>query len=360
MVDSDDNEDLRRRYARPDDGPIAAGDRLDGFRIIGFTFSNKVYWPAWTADRVLLEGEEDLGRAPKREMPPADYGRLERTGPSPAENLPEQAVRIAPGHLKTDYGEAVEVLREGGLFIHAILKTMDEARHPTWLMGGAVRDMVAAGGPGAELNDLDFSGTMGPGELNELACVELRRNGVSQYRWRVSDRLVCSLTPAVDKEAIFEYRPLNMPGFQIEVWGGDLASDARTRDLTVNTLAYDVHEDLLIDPIGSGLEHLKSERRVLDTPYTGEDPLQWAVLILRAVKFRLRWPDSLVGALREKFGRLPADLTAHVTDDRWALLRRLREKYVKPEYRGEAELRVAEQLGAAAVDLVRALQETDA
>jgi len=359
MTEPTTRTDLRDLYRRPASAPPARGDQIGAEVITGFTTERKPKPLTWRNDHVLLLGA--LPRPiPEPGSAPAD---LDRIGPSPAERLePQRLTRPAP-FPRECYENQLYALGAGGEVIRDLLAGITARGHRSWLVGGAVRDFVTDG-PAAKVNDLDFTGTIGPGELNDLYRV-LRRSDAANYEVWVSTPLVWSLTPPSPSRTrrskrpprLMEYKALSATGFPFPAWGGDFAEDATTRDLTVNTLVYDPDEDVLIDPTGRG--RADTEERRLVVVYGGDDPFEQACVILRGLKFQIRWQEHPAPAfeLAAWVRALPDDLIDRIPVETHQGLRDLRLKCVPEKERGAPELAFAAKLGPAAVRLVTALRE---
>ncbi|MFE5239693.1 MULTISPECIES: hypothetical protein [unclassified Streptomyces] len=346
-------------YARSAHGPVARGDQVDGRTVAGFTFDPHPVSGA-PGDRLLLDGDHRLTGPPDRTVPAAEDEsvRIIRSGPSPVDSLSGDAIAAAPPHLRAGFERVVVSMESGGRFVEALLDALAARHHTTWLVGGAVRDLLRDG-EDARVNDLDFTGTAGPGELTELAEDRmLRRHDLGDVDCRVSPRLVWSVAPAeFPPDRLMEYRPLALDEFAFPAYGGDLAADAVTRDLTVNSLYYDHRRNATADPTGQGLRDLEAAPRVLAVGYEGDDPVAQACVILRCLKFRLRWPEADTARAAKWVGALPADLTGRIPADGWPRVRAARESCVPVGDRGERESAIAHEFGPAAASLVRTIQE---
>jgi len=257
------------------------------------------------------------------------------------------------------FQQAVAARGEGGEFVIRLLDDVAKRSHRTWLVGGTVRDLLDHDLERPS-NDLDFTGTVGPGELSEVAYRRRRRAGLTDHVWRVSPQLVCSLAPYdAPHERLLEYMPLNPKGRNAcpPVWGGDLRADAATRDLTVNSLCYDHRQEIVIDPTGDGLAHLHARPRILATRNRTDDPVDQARLVLRFLKFCFRWEETDCTPIQDAVRVFPPDLAALIPEDRWNQIIRARDRCVPEGKRGEAELEIAERIGPAAVSLVRAVHK---
>ncbi|MBD5163968.1 MAG: CCA tRNA nucleotidyltransferase [Bacteroidales bacterium] len=72
---------------------------------------------------------------------------------------------------------------------------------------------------------------------------------------------------------------------------GSILEDARRRDLTINSLYYDISRDQILDPLGTGIADLDARR--LNTPLRPRDTFEDdPVRMIRVIRFhsRLGWP----------------------------------------------------------------------
>lgn len=72
---------------------------------------------------------------------------------------------------------------------------------------------------------------------------------------------------------------------------GSILEDARRRDLTINSLYYDISRDRILDPLGTGIADLDAKR--LNTPLSPADTFEDdPVRMIRVLRFhsRLGWP----------------------------------------------------------------------
>jgi hypothetical protein len=341
---SPDGKDMRACYARAVDAPVWTGDYISGRRVIGFCHGK-------VGDHILVEGEENLSEPPDRPLTcQGNPAGVERTGPSPAENLPADRLQPVPDGLRTAVEDALGT-REDGQFVRRLLDEISALRHHAWLVGGSVRDLLAAV-PGAVVKDFDVTGTIGPDCLNSMVSLR-RRSGVGDYiPWLSPESNVWSVTPPGQRsQRLIEYKPLARPGFRFPVWGGSLEEDTTTRDLTFNALYYDRNAGALADPCGTGRSDLSMG--VMATPLRSTDPVEQASVVLRSMKFRLRYPEldvsQMVSWIRDE---LPEDWAAHVPDLGWKRLVMTRRWSVLRELSGRDELAAAGEFGQKAVQLV--------
>jgi hypothetical protein len=355
------SDGLRALYERSPDGPLTKGDLVNGVLVIGFGFAMEPDPFSRDNDRLLLAGDESRAQVPPRRLPTRldeeNGTRVERCGPHVAQRLHPRNLTspddVAP-QLPAAVDRAISRDPSTAPFIRSFVGEFRERAHSIWLIGGAVRDLLTnAAGP---LNDLDFAGTMLLGELWEVLAELLARTGLGDHRPQVSLRGVFSV-PAVDRggdrdrDRIIEYKSLSQDGFRFPASGGDLVDDVASRDLTVNGLYYDPHLRLIIDPSGRGIEDLRAVPRKIVPLYSGPDPVEQAQIVLRGLKFAVRWPDADISQLEAWVKALPSDLTDRIPEGRWRGLRGM-WKHSIPK---KTETEVAGKLGPVAVDLVRLL-----
>jgi hypothetical protein len=358
MTQAANADDLRTLYERAADGPVAVGDHIYGKRVIGF-YANRIMVEKEQIleDRLLIDDQEPLTEAPDLAL--SCHGEpmgLARTGPSPVADLRASQLTAPDQYLRESFEQELVSRGEGGQFIRGLLDEISGLKHHTWLVGGAVRDLLVSG-PGTQVSDLDMTGTIGPACLNS---VRLRRStGAGDYIPWLSPQNVWSLTPAGQRERLIEYKPLARSGFPFPVWGSSLAEDAATRDLTINALYYDPRLHVLADPSGEGLTHLYGKPQVAATPYRGSDPVEQAAIILRCIKFRLRWSDLDITEMGKWVRRLPNNVVTRIPETGWHQLVSFRRRCVSSHHRGRDELVVATELGPVARQLIEEIQARD-
>lgn len=303
-------------YRRTLTHPVLGGDLMDEGEVLGFGYVRSAD-PKSSCDRLLLAGDEDLAEPPARAMPHnAESVRV--LAAAPADRLRDDQVHLA-GELDAQLPAAVsEALAlpdsPWGAVAWPLIEEVIDSRHFIWLTGGFTRDML--GGTAADINDLDLTGTMPPGGFTELTKRVRRRTGL-EFRPKVSaDSLVCSAKPSDGGERLYEYRTLNRDGFRFPANGSDLDADALCRDFTVNSLYYDPMDHLVIDATGRGLADLAARPRRLVSLNRTEDAAEQAYLVLRAVKFSMRWGRTIgveVNELKACLTGFPADLRAELS-----------------------------------------------
>ncbi|MGW7176523.1 hypothetical protein [Streptomyces xanthophaeus] len=359
---------LAELYPRAQDGTPLRGDLVDGETLLGMTLTT-------TRREVLLRESDREAPAPPENGPGRADLRIEPAGPRPQE-APAAATDAgagtdpgpAPGpegvygpaeELAPGIGDAVDRCLDEtgaeGAFVRMLMNRLPARDHALWLIGGAVRDLVDLG-PEARPNDLDFAGTLPPGELLQVIRDQCAAEGLGDYRPGISPAsLVVHLSrPGQGGPRILEYKALAVTDFHFSAYGGSLADDVASRDLTVNSLYYDHGKSVLADPTGEGLSHLKARPRVLASHNAERAPGRRAGALIRFLKFAVRYPDADTTRLREWAADLPADLPDQLTEQDWRILRYSWRAAVPDPARPRAE-EVAGRLGPAAVAMVHRL-----
>jgi poly(A) polymerase len=321
--------------------PLLAGDELDGQLIRGF---------AWTPppvegqrsnhhdDKLLLEGDELLPEPPNRAVPTSSDGAVPKAPVPPADLGPERVLPAA--EVDPDLATRVDALlnlptAQWQPLIRPLLAAVHATGHRLWLSGGAVRDSVS-NVPVDEINDLDMAGTAPPGRFMDMMYQAMRASGKTEHVLKVSkDSLICSVTGAGNTRFI-EYRGLSLGGFSFPAVGSRLAEDARHRDFSFNALIYDALDHILFDPTGHGLADLLRKLRTFRPIKESDSPYELATVVVRAMKFALRWPGRVdLDLFHRWLHSLPADIWRSLTEDELSMLRdqRRRLKYPRGKQR---------------------------
>ncbi|MFE7597839.1 hypothetical protein [Streptomyces sp. NPDC057494] len=326
--------------------------------MIGFTCTAPAA-PAPADDQLVLTGDEHAGRPPRRSTDPADQPSLVRTGRRPDQQIsPDRTHR--PDDLVPGLADRLRALLHGPRVPHftlALIERLAASGHHTWVSGGAPRDLLSGAAP-HEVNDLDLTGTAPAGAFTETTRQVLDSEGTgAEHPQRFSpDTLVCTVLDPVDRTGgpSLDYRGLGLDGTTFPATGTDLLQDSRQRDLTVNTLLYDPLENLVLDPLGQALDDLADPRgrRRLVPANTSADPLVCAEVLLRGLKFRLRWGtrDLDDEPLRAWALALPPDLLRPLGEDAWQRLAGLWNQCV-PDPMAPALGETVHRLGPVAVEL---------
>ena len=204
-----------------------------------------------------------------------------------------------------------------------IISTLQNAGFESYIVGGAVRDLLLGRSP----KDFDISTAASPEEVR--AVFGRRRARIIGKRFRLAHVYVgrelfevstfrrAPETNGADERGIKD--PQKMPEHLIfsDNSFGTAREDARRRDFTVNALFYDPLKEEILDYTGQGLADIQAHVvRAIGTPALRfeEDPVR----ILRALKLVAQF-DFALGAATENalFSKMP--LIRHAAPSRLAL-----------------------------------------
>lgn len=339
-------------------GPILTGDTVEGRRVTGFTCT-ALAAPTSADDQLLLAGDELAGRPPRRSTDPMDQPSLVRTGQRPDQQIARDRTHH-PDDLMPGLADRLQALLHGPRAPHFapdLVERLAASGHHIWVSGGAPRDLLAGAAP-HEVNDLDLTGTAPAGAFTETTRHVLDSEGTgAEHPQRFSpDTLVCTVLDPVARTGgpSLDYRGLGLGDTAFPATGTDLLQDSRQRDLTVNTLLYDPLRNLVVDPLGQALDDLEDARgrRRLVPANTSADPLVRAEVLLRGLKFRLRWSTEEVDdePLRAWARALPSDLLSSLDEGAWDRLAGLWIQCV-PDPGAPALGETVHRLGPVAVEL---------
>ena len=177
-----------------------------------------------------------------------------------------------------------------------------------YAVGGCNRDLVM----GEPIKDVDFAVEVPDGGIRlgyTLASQKLTLGRVKMFKRYGTSMMRFRAFPDYEIEIVQTRSgsyPLDAPA-KAKKFFGHLAQDARLRDLTVNTLYYEVCGRKLLDPTGMALDDIHNHR--LRTPAKpdvtlADDPLR----VLRIVRFAVRYGweihPALWDAMRRHIGEL--------------------------------------------------------
>lgn len=360
---------LSQPATRTASGPIVAGDLLGGREVAGFAYAATKEPPSRRNDRLLFIGDEALATAPETVVP-LSAEDVDRYGVPVVDRLPLAARRTAqevhpglPARVEQLLRRPDAPWRELALPLFDALR---RAEHEVWISGGAARDLVLGKEP-AEVNDLDLAGTAPAGRYFELTYLELRALGGSEADMKLSPESLVVWTepadPLLAERALIEYRGLALSGFVLPGVGSDVHADAGNRDFTVNTLHYDRGRAAVLDPTGTGVDDLTAPIRRLVCCRISQQPREAAAIVIRAIKFAVRWEDEGVPVdLRTLPGwldSLPPGLWIGLDATAWRGIRQDHRDYL-PEMDPLRQIAVARRLGPAAAALIGELLEAKA
>ena len=181
---------------------------------------------------------------------------------------PEQARRAAKTSRHKEISEISYMSTSQKLFNSPLLNDVIQAiptDQPLFLIGGAVRDALL----GRESHDLDFGL---PGDAIQIAR-------------RVANRIGAAFFPLDDERGTARLVLIHDDGSRdvldfAAFRGDDLETDLRGRDFTLNAIAYDVHAQTLLDPLGGVADLHAKQLRICSPTSISDDPVR----ILRAVR----------------------------------------------------------------------------
>ncbi|WDZ87265.1 hypothetical protein [Micromonospora cathayae] len=346
--------------------PIVTGDLVGGREVAGFAYAEDPVPPTRDNDRLLFDGDQGTTDVPET-IVPTDAREAELRGVAPLDRLPQQS-RLPADDVSPGLTNRVEAMLGRSdapwrAIARPLIEALYETGHDVWLAGGAVRDLVLGAGPAA-VRDLDLSGTVPPGRFHEIAYDVLALLGGTESDMRLSpDSLVCWTEPEkpqLAETALVEYRSLALSGFPFPGTSSDFGDDARHRDLTVNSLHYDLRRAIVIDPTGRGIGDLIGPVRRIFCCRASLEPRETAAVVLRAIKFALRWEGEGVtvelGELREWADRLPSGHWSGLDPFVWRGIRDDHREYLK-HTPTDRQLQVARLIGPAPARLIGDLLE---
>ena len=219
--------------------------------------------------------------------------RLESMRPAPYKTVP-RAHRHAPSPaLRAALRRALRTRQDNGLRAQDIIDVLGRHGYHTYLVGGAVRDLLRD--PQHPIPDVDLVTDAPTSEVlrlvraaldSELPKLQVTSSDVAHYQGVVS--YDCIDVASIRVRGMFEPKRLNHTTY-CRVYplsfGTCLRADAKNRDLTCNAIYYDPAHDLLLDPTGHGIadacnKHLRAPSATFAMMNT-----TWA---LRYLKFLLR------------------------------------------------------------------------
>ncbi|WP_415361169.1 CCA tRNA nucleotidyltransferase [Saccharothrix sp. BKS2] len=234
---------------------------------------------------------------------PAPGGRRELVrarSARPVPWLPVSGSNVPTAPSPTGQDNAVVELLSASPVVEELAARFDAAGHRLYLVGGSVRDAVL----GRLSGDLDFTTDARPDRITALL------KGWADAIW---DTGIAFGTVGATKHG----RTVEVTTFRAETYDGvsrnpevtfgdTVEGDLVRRDFTVNAMAYDVVNRVLIDPT-DGRGALRD--RVLDTPATpqesfSDDPLR----MLRAARFVSQLGFRVAPRVREAMTAMAGEL----------------------------------------------------
>jgi hypothetical protein len=167
----------------------------------------------------------------------------------------------------------------------------------SYLVGGIVRDMVAGTMPGSKapdseilesMKDVDIVSTGQP-QLGKLmmrkVATDVPNGGISYDGTKWGTVLASASGDSVGLDYASMAANYKLHSGQM-VWDHSIEDDVTRRDFTCNSLFYDPHNKVIIDPSGKGIAD--AQNKVLRMSPSPEDALKNDRLHLRFWKFRIR------------------------------------------------------------------------
>ena len=201
-----------------------------------------------------------------------------------------------------------------------IIQRLHNAGFTSYIVGGSVRDMLLGRLP----KDIDISTSATPEQLQELfANIRLigKRFLIAHIYFRDGKIIDVSTFRALPSKN----HPLEI--VKNDNRYGSPIEDAQRRDLTINGLFYDLHEDIVIDYV-DGLEDLEQGKiRAIGNPYVSfqEDPVRMLRAIRHAARCRFEIEETTWLAIRR-----------HATLIHQASHVRVREEFIRELQYGSA------------------------
>lgn len=196
-----------------------------------------------------------------------------------------------------------------------------------YLVGGAVRDMLL----GRMSPDLDFAVPDNGTRLARQVANSLDADYMTLDDERDTGRVI---TRGEDGTRIY----LDIAAFRTPegAQGGDLETDLRGRDFTINAIAYDVRSGVILDPLEGGADLRARRIRACGPTSMKDDPVR----ILRGVRMAAAFGLQIEPATREQMKRAVGGLE-------YVSAERLRDELFKilEGPRPDASMRALEILG---------------
>ncbi|MCF6278394.1 MAG: HD domain-containing protein, partial [Anaerolineales bacterium] len=181
---------------------------------------------------------------------------------------PKQARRAAKLSRSKEISEISYMPTSQKLFGSPLLDTVIQAvspQQPLYLIGGAVRDALL----GKSSHDLDFGL---PGDAMRVARQVAKRIGAAFFP--LDDKRGTARLVLLDEDGSRQI--LDFAAFR----GNDLETDLRGRDFTLNAIAYDLHAQTVLDPLGGVADLHAKQLRLCAASSLDDDPVR----VLRAVR----------------------------------------------------------------------------
>ncbi|MBM9521054.1 polya polymerase [Desulforhopalus vacuolatus] len=233
------------------------------------------------------------------------------------EEFPDMAECEPTIILPSKHPITIEMIDKDALFV---LKTLSEAGFSGWLVGGGVRDLYLGKIP----KDFDISTDARPGQLRKL----FKRSTTIGRRFRLV-QVFCGASKAIEVSTLRSLSEHDLDGPEAVLAPnntfGTLSEDARRRDLTINSLFYEIENQTIIDYV-HGTEDLQNgiirvvgdaERRFI------HDPVRMMRVIRHATRNSFKIEENCWNALLKSVDKLALCPPS-----------RLRDEFLKDLYSG--------------------------
>lgn len=160
----------------------------------------------------------------------------------------------------------------------------------SYVVGGAIRDLVA----GREPADVDVA------SLDPLAGAKTIRDRV--IRLGGEEHLVAYRV--VDGGHVYDFA---------EILDGDIERDLARRDFTVNAMAVDLADDVLLDPYGGRKDVERGIVRMVRASNFDDDPLRTLKAIRMAVRYDMTVEPATLDAIRSRAATIAGVAAERVT-----------------------------------------------
>ncbi|MFW2366468.1 MAG: polya polymerase [Desulforhopalus sp.] len=183
--------------------------------------------------------------------------------------------RIIPA---TDHPITVDMIDRDALFV---LRKLDEAGYASYLVGGGVRDLYLGNTP----KDFDISTEARPGQLRKLfprSNTIGRRFRLVQVFFKSGKVIEVSTLRSLSEHDIDGPETVLAPNNTF----GTLSEDARRRDLTINSLFYEIKNSTIIDYVDGSRDLDQAIIRIVGEPAKriSRDPVR----MMRAIRHAAR------------------------------------------------------------------------
>jgi poly(A) polymerase len=224
--------------------------------------------------------------------------------------------RIIPA---TDHPITIDMIDPDALFV---LRKLADAGFASYLVGGGVRDLYLGKTP----KDFDISTEARPGQLRKL----FPRSNTIGRRFRLV-QVFFKNTKVIEVSTLRSLSEHDLDGPETVLAPnntfGTLSEDARRRDLTINSLFYEIGNNTIIDYVGGSRDLDRAIIRIVGEPAKriGRDPVRMMRAIRHAARNNFTIEDETWNAICGNCSKLSLCPPS-----------RLRDEFLKDLYSGAA------------------------